>query len=177
MTDVSQETAGGPTVRPALHKVTLNAVEIAVTVLILGLGALVFNEALRLGAGWSYAGPRPGFFPMIMTVLMVGGALGTLLFCILKPNRRPCFEASHELVNLTLVGVPILLVILAMQWVGLYVAAGVYMALFMILYGRFHWWAGLLGGAIFAVTLWFLFVKFLNVPMPMSVFYRSGLPF
>jgi hypothetical protein len=177
MTDVPQG-EGGPIVRPALHKVTLNAVEIAVTVLLLGLGALVFNEALRLGAGWSYAGPRPGFFPMIMTVLMIGGALGTLLVCILKPDRRPCFEASHELVNLALVGGPILLVILAMPWLGLYVVSGIYLAAFMIFYGKFRWWVGLLGGLILAVSLWVFLVKVLNISMPTSVFYRSGaLPF
>lgn len=160
--------------RPALHKITLNAVEVSVILLLLALGTLVFNEALRLGPGWSYAGPQPGFFPFIMVIMMIAGALGALSFCIFKPDRRPCFEASHEVVHLTLVGAPILLVILAMPWLGLYIASGVYLALFMIFYGKFRWWAGLLGGVILTGSLWFFLVKVLSISMPMSVFYRSG---
>jgi hypothetical protein len=161
-----------------MHKVSLNAVGVGVVLLLLALGALIFNEAVRLGPGWTYSGPQPGFFPLIMTVAMITGALGTLLYCIFKPDRRPCFEASHEVINLTLVGAPILLLIIAMQWLGLYIASGIYIALFMIFYGRFHWWAGILGGAVFTTVLWVMFARLLNVPMPMSAFYQSGaLPF
>lgn len=159
-----------------MHKVSLNAVEVGVVLLLLALGALIFHEAVRLGPGWTYSGPQPGFFPLIMTIAMITGALGTLLYCIFKPDRRPCFEASHEVVNLTLVGAPILLLIIAMQWLGLYIAAGIYLALFMIFYGKFRWWAGLLGGAIFTATLWVLIGKLLTIPMPMSVFHTSGFP-
>ena len=159
-----------------MHKVSLNAVEVGVVLLLLALGAVIFYEAVRLGPGWTYSGPQPGFFPMIMTLAMITGALGTLLYCIFKPDRRPCFEAAHEVINLTLVGAPILLLIIAMQWLGLYIAAGIYLALFMIFYGKFRWWAGLAGGTIFTATLWVLIGKLLTIPMPMSMFHTSGFP-
>jgi hypothetical protein len=161
-----------------LRKLTLNSLELAVALLLLGLGALVLVESLRLGPGWSFSGPEPGFFPFIMTILLIGGALGILYMALRRPDRRPCFEAREEWVNLALVGAPILVAILAMQWLGLYLVAGIYLALFMIWYGRFNWLSGLVGGAVLMGTLWFVLSELLVIPMPMSLFYRAGmLPF
>jgi hypothetical protein len=158
-----------------VRRLTLNTIEIGVALLFLGLGALVLGEGLRLGPGWSVSGPEPGFFPVVMTGLMSVGALISLYFAIRTPDRRPFFEERQEVANLLEVGVPILLTIFAMQWLGLYLAAGLYLSLFMIFYGKSRWWAGIAGGVLMAAAFWLILVKFLTIPMPMSVFYKAGL--
>ena len=163
---------------PILLRISHNAVEIGATIVLLALGGLVFYDAIRRGPGWGESGPQPGFFPFVLTFFMVIGAAGVLVQCVMKPDRRPFFEAPREIEDLLKVGIPIVIAVLAIRWVGLYVTSGVYLALFMAWYGRFRWYQALAGGILLPGVMWMTLREGFNIAMPMSMFYRSGtLPF
>lgn len=159
-------------------RTTYNAVEIGVVIVLIALSGLLFYEAFRLGPGWGESGPQPGFFPFVLTLFMVTGALGVLYVTVRKPDRRPFFEVSHEVEDLLKVGMPIVIAVLAIRWLGLYITSGLYLAIFMAWYGRFRWDKALAGGVALPAILWILLREGFNISMPMSVFYRAGiLPF
>jgi putative tricarboxylic transport membrane protein len=159
-------------------RLTQNAVEIAVALLLLAMGAVIFNEAMRLGPGWGEQGPQAGFFPFVLTVAMTIGALVVLLQALFAPNRRPIFEVSQEIVDLLKVGIPVAVAVFAIRWLGIYITAGVYLAFFMAWYGKFRWWQALAGGILLPVIMFIILQRGFALPMPMSVFYRQGtLPF
>lgn len=155
-----------------------HAVEIGVVVVLFAVGGLVLYEAIRLGPGWGDSGPLPGFFPFVLTLFLAAGAVGVLITSIMKPDRRPFFEVSHEVADLLKVGLPVAIAVLAIRWAGLYVTSGVYLAVFMAWYGGFRWYQALAGGILLPLAMWLTLREGFNIAMPMTMFYRSGvLPF
>ena len=165
-------------VPPIWLRTTYSGVETGVIIVLIALGGVIIYDAVRLGPGWGAQGPEPGFFPFVLAILMVGGALALLFMSVRRPNRRPFFEVSQEVEDLLKVGVPILATVAAIRWAGLYITSGLYLAFFMAWYGRFRWYEALAGGIMLPVILWLLLRQGFNISMPMSVFYRTGiLPF
>jgi hypothetical protein len=164
---------------PIWLRASYRTVEIGTVSVFLLLGMVLFYESMRLGPGWGDSGPQPGFFPFVLTVLLVLGLLGVIYIDILRrPDNRPFFEVSQEVSDLLRVGIPILVAVALIRWIGMYVTAGLYLGFFMAWYGKFRWSSALAGGLIFSGALWLLLREGFNISMPMSVFYRSGtLPF
>jgi putative tricarboxylic transport membrane protein len=160
-----------------LLKVTIKSVEIGVAALLLALGALIFYKSIELGPGWGFSGPEPGFFPLAMTILIIVGCVLVLIVTFRQPAGDTFFEVSQEVVDLLKVGVPILLAVILLRWLGMYLTSGIYLGLFMIFYGKYKWWNGAAAGVIFLAILWLILNEAFNLSMPKSVFYPELLPF
>ena len=158
--------------------ISRHAVEVGVTIVLLALAGLIFYDTMRLGPGWGESGPQPGFFPFVLIIFLVAGAVGVMVLSAIKPDRRPFFEVSDEIKDLLKVGIPIAIAVLAVRWAGLYVTSGVYLALFMAWYGRFRWYQALAGGLVLPLAMWLTLREGFNIAMPMTMFYHKGiLPF
>jgi hypothetical protein len=164
---------------PIWLRPTRRTVEFGAVICLLLLGVVILFEAIDLGPGWGESGPQPGFFPFVLTVALILGALGVLYANVYRePNLRPFFEVSQEVTDLLRVGIPILAAIVLIRWLGIYAASGLYLAFFMAWYGRFRWHQALAGGILLPTIMWLTLREGFNIPMPMSMFYRSGiLPF
>lgn len=164
---------------PLWARVTQRGAEIGVVVCLVLVGVVVLRDSLRLGPGWGDSGPQPGFFPFVLTVTMLLGVLGVIYFNILRyPNRYRFFEVAEEVEDLLKVGLPIVVAIALVRWLGLYLTSGLYLAFFMAWYGRFRWYQALAGGIVLPILLWLVLRQAFNISMPMTVFYRMGiLPF
>jgi putative tricarboxylic transport membrane protein len=160
---------------PIWLRTTRRSAEFGAVICLLLLGGVILLEGIDLGAGWGESGPQPGFFPFVLTVAMILGALGVLYANVYRePNLRPFFEVSQEVTDLLRVGIPILVAIILIRWLGIYVASGLYLAFFMAWYGKFRWWQALAGGLLLPLAMWLLLQKGFALPMPMSIFYRTG---
>ncbi len=72
---------------PIWLRTTYRQVEIATVVVLLGLGAVLVYEGIRLGPGWGVSGPMPGFFPFALTC-HPGNAGGDLRHHIIPSASR-----------------------------------------------------------------------------------------
>jgi putative tricarboxylic transport membrane protein len=164
---------------PVWLRTTHRAVELGAVICLLLLGVVLLSEAIELGPGWGESGPQPGFFPFVLTVLMTLGSLGVLYVNVYRqPDLRPFFEVSQEVTDLLRVAVPIGVAVVLIRWLGIYAGSGLYLGFFMAWYGRFRWYQALAGGILLPVIMWLALREGFNIPMPMSMFYRSGiLPF
>jgi len=164
---------------PVWLRTTHRAVELGAVICLLLLSVVLLSESIELGPGWGDSGPQPGFFPFLLTVLMILGALGVLCANVYwKPDLRPFFEVSQEVTDLLRVGIPIVVAVVLVRWLGIYAGSGLYLAFFMAWYGGFRWYQALAGGILLPVIMWLALREGFNIPMPMSMFYRSGiLPF
>ena len=164
---------------PIWLRTTNRTVEFGFAICLLVLGAVLLSESIELGPGWGESGPDPGFFPFVLTVLLILGTLGVLYANVYRqPDMRPFFEVPQEIADLLRVGIPVFAAVLLVRWLGIYAGSGIYLAIFMAWYGRFRWYQALAGGILLPVVMWLTLREGFNIPMPMSVFYRSGiLPF
>lgn len=133
-------------------------------VLIAG-GILVLWDSIRLGIGWGTDGPKSGFFPFWLAVLMIVACLGIVLQAVRRADRTP-FVARGALGPVLKVLLPGTAFVLLTQLIGLYVAAAVYMAFYMRWIGRHSWPAVVLVSVGFPVVTFLIFELWFLVPMP-----------
>ena len=146
--------------------VATNVIEAIVAFLILGLGAVVIQGSWALGSGWTSDGPGSGYFPFYIGVILCISGAGTLYQALLGKNRNTeIFVDSEQLKRVLSVLLPALVYVLAVQFIGLYVASAVYIALFMIILGKYSRIKSVIT-ALAVITLFFLmFEVWFKVPL------------
>ena len=141
-------------------------VEAVVSAVLLVVGIVVIFESRRLGAGWTSDGPGSGYFPFYIGLIITISALGILYQALLgKARNTDVFVDSEQLKRVLSVLLPAALYVGLIALLGLYVASAIYIALFMIVLGKYSWIKGVV--AAFAVNALFfcMFEVWFKVPL------------
>src|SRR5688572_28410272 len=129
------------------------------------LGGVVLYDAVRLGIGWGTDGPRSGFFPFWLALLMVAVSALVLAQAAWSVSPRP-FATRAQAKPVLKVLWPALAMVLLMQVTGLYVAAAFYVGFYMRWIG-YHRWVTVAAIAVSVpVVTFFIFETWFLVPMP-----------
>ena len=164
----------------AASHITERGPEIAVSAMLMAMGALVVFDSMRLGAGWADDGPQSGYFPFYIGLMLLASS-GFVLLKALRgwmAERRaaegqgpamadsPVFVEREQLSLVMAMLVPATLYVVAMGFTGLYVASVVLIAWFMRRHGRFGW--ALSSAVSFGVpiTVFVVFERWFLVPLP-----------
>jgi hypothetical protein len=143
----------------------MRAADLITASVLIFLGSLVLVDAMRLGVGWGMDGPKSGFFPFWLALIMIVCCVIIMAQQALK-TARPTFVDREKLRPVLTVLWPATLAVVLMQWLGLYVASALYMGFYMRWVGRHPWVAViLLSLGIPIVTFW-VFERWFYVPMP-----------
>lgn len=139
-------------------------VEAVVAVCILIMGIVVVQGSRSLGSGWTSDGPGSGYFPFyIGLILCISGA--GILYQAFKNKNTEVFVDHEQLKRVLSVFIPALVYILAVQFVGLYVASVIYIALFMIILGKFSPLKSIITSLLVIVLFFFMFEVWFKVPL------------
>lgn len=142
----------------------MRAADFATASLLILLGGVVIWDALRLGIGWGTDGPKSGFFPFWLAVLMVAVAAAILVQA--RRRRGRPFVTREQLRPVLEVLAPATALVVAMHWIGLYAASAVYIGFSMRWIGR-HSWASVAAVSVGVPVVTFLiFERWFLVPMP-----------
>jgi len=143
-----------------------NKVEALVALILLIIGVVVIVESRRLGAGWTSDGPGSGYFPFYIGLIIAisgAGILGQALYG--KKKRTEAFVDSQQLKRVVSVLIPATAYVLAVQFLGLYVASAIYIALFMIVLGKYSWVKGVVVALVVNTLLFFMFEVWFKIPL------------
>lgn len=141
--------------------------EIVVAALFFLLGALVIYDSLRLGATWGDDGPRPGYFPFYIAVIMcVSSLVNIARALLLKPAQNRAFVQRGQLKLVLTVLIPTALYALAVTWIGIYVSSILFIAFFMRWLGKYPWWKAAAVSIGAAVVFFLIFERWFLVPLP-----------
>jgi len=150
--------------RPAVRVVS---VEVVVALLFVGLGVLVMADSLRVGAGWADDGPQAGYFPFYVGALMtVAGAANAFLAVRRRWLGSGPFVSRAGLGHVLHVLVPTAIFAALIGFVGLYVAAAIFIGWFMVRHGRFRWYGALAVALGVPLVLFLVFERWFLVPLP-----------
>ncbi len=158
-------------------QVTIRTLELAAGAGFIALGVLLMIEAYSLGPGWGQSGPRPGFFPFSLALVMALAGLVAVSEAFARGRRQPFFENAQEVDDLLRVGIPLALAIASVGFLGFYIMAALYIAFFTWWYGRFRWPSALVAGAGTSFALFMLLERGFRIPTPRSPWYGTLLPF
>ncbi len=155
-----------PSGGPRRTGVATYVVEAVVAAILLVIGTVVIVESRRLGSGWTTDGPGSGYFPFYIGLIIVISSLGLLYQSLLgKKRKTEVFVDSVQLRRVLSVLVPAVLYVLAIRFVGVYVASAVYIALFMIVLGKYSPVRSVVAAIAINVFFFFLFEVWFKVPL------------
>ena len=141
--------------------------ELGVAVFLMAIAALVIADSLRVGTGWGDDGPRSGYFPFYIGVLLLASSGSVLVGALLKWQREdPVFAEREQLKSVAAVAIPMVVYVGGVQWLGIYIASLLLIAFFMRRHGKFGWPATV--GVSIGVPLAFflVFERWFLVPLP-----------
>src|SRR5713226_3967070 len=116
----------------------MRAAELVTASVLMFLGGGVLFDAVRLGFGWGPDGPRSGFFPFWLALIMVV-VCGVILAQAARVSQDKSFVSREQLGSVLKVLWPATAAVALMHFVGLYVASALYMGFYMRWVGRHSW--------------------------------------
>jgi hypothetical protein len=138
--------------------------EIVTAIFFLLVGSVVMWDSSRIGAGWGSEGPQSGYFPFYIGLLMnLASAVNLLL--ALKSGKAESFVSKPAVKLVLAIFLPCLVYVAAMQWLGLYVASLIFIAVFMRWQGRFSVLKSVLTSLAVVVVLFVMFEIWFKVPL------------
>jgi hypothetical protein len=146
--------------------ISFRTMDIAVALLLLVIGVVVVYDSYRLGSKWGSDGPQSGYFPFYIGVLICISSVVTLLQALRARLMSQVLFVSWTRLKLVLtVLIPALFYVVCVQYVGLYLASAVYIALFMVWLGKYSWTKGIAVGVLVNVVFFLMFEVWFKVPL------------
>lgn len=146
---------------------THSAADAIAAVGIFAIGMVMVVDNYRIGAGWASDGPESGYFPLRIGVILCLASLVVLLKSLLGKQRdKGIFVSWQRLKPVLLVLLPTALYVLAIKFLGIYVASALFIAAFMRVMNRSHWLKiFLVSCGVNALLFWMFEIQF-RVPLP-----------
>jgi len=160
---MDQNLESGDGVRTGVATYVVDAV---VAAILLAVGITVIVASWRIGAGWTPTGPGAGYFPFGMGVLMALSGAVTLCQALFGKNKNmEVFADKEQIVRVLQVFVPAVVYVGAIEILGVYVASAIYIALFMILLGKYSAIKAIILGLLVNVVFFLMFEVWFQVPL------------
>ena len=158
-TPTSEEDGG-----PVLAK--NHTVDAVVASLVILFGAVVAFESWRLGARWTSDGPGAGYFPFYIGLILCISGVGVLVQSFASKTRdSDPFVDTLQLKRVASVFLPAAAYVLVSMYLGLYVASAIYIALFMIILGKYPALKSVLVAVIVNAVFFVMFEVWFKVPL------------
>lgn len=143
----------------------MRTADVTTALVLMAGGVLVIWDSLRLGIGWGSDGPRSGFFPFWLAVLL----MASCAVIVWQARRRAsgiAFVTREQLRPVLATLLPSVGFVLLTQFIGLYVASALFMGFYMRWIGRYGWVPIVLLSVLFPVVTFLVFETWFLVPMP-----------
>lgn len=146
--------------------VSTHVVEAVVALCVLALGGLVLFGSRALGSGWTSDGPGAGYFPFYIGLILCVSAIGIFFQAVFGKGRNTePFVDREQLSRVLQVFIPAVVYVGAIQVLGLYVASAIYIALFMVVLGKFSWVKSVIAAVVINVVFFMMFEVWFKVPL------------
>ncbi len=151
---------------PGGKPVATRGFEAVVAVILQGIALLVIADSARVGFDWADDGPRAGYFPFYIGLLLLGAASWVLFDCVRHWRRSPPFAQSDELMRVLAMLVPIAVYVLGVGLLGIYLASALLIAYFMRRYGKYRVLPTAAVSLGVPLILFLVFERWFLVPLP-----------
>jgi putative tricarboxylic transport membrane protein len=116
--------------------VSNRTMELVVAGLFIAFSVLVMYDNWRIGARWVSDGPQAGYFPFyIGVILFIASTVTFVLNFVARSGASSNFVDRSQLKQVLQVFVPTVLFVILIGFLGIYVAAAIFITFFM-------WWLG-----------------------------------
>ena len=146
--------------------VSTRTMEIVVGVFLFVLGAVLIFDANRIGTGWGDDGPRSGYFPFYIGLILCFSSAVAIYRGARAPGAADAFVERGQAKLIFAVFLPTVIYVIAIDLLGIYVASALFIAVFMVWQGKFTWLKSIGISVAVVITLWMMFEVWFKVPLP-----------
>lgn len=129
------------------------------------LGGVVLVDAVRLGIGWGTDGPRSGFFPFWLALLLILTSGVIVVQATLRASTKP-FVTREQFGPVLKVLWPAAGMVFLTHFLGLYLASALYIGFYMRWVGRHSWLAVIAVSIGIPVATFIVFEQWFLLQMP-----------
>ncbi|MFT3955162.1 MAG: tripartite tricarboxylate transporter TctB family protein [Piscinibacter sp.] len=148
--------------------------EIGVAVLLLAIGVMVVADSLRVGIGWADDGPRSGYFPFYIGLMLIGASGWTLVRALVgRMALKGEFATRGQIGMVFAVLVPMVVYVGLIAGLGIYVASFALITYFMKRHGHYGWLLTVVVSAAVPVAFFLLFERWFLVLLPKGPLERA----
>lgn len=143
--------------------------EIVVALALMTVSAIIIYDSIRLGFGWVEGqGPAAGYFPFYIACVLGVASLAILVKAVLgnSDELRESFVSRVAFGRVLTVLLPAIVYVAAIQYLGLYVASGLFILIFMLTIGRESVLRSICVGIGVPVFFFVMFERWFLVPLP-----------
>lgn len=141
------------------------SVETGVAIATLLFAGVIIFGALQVGIGWGAEGPRAGFFPFYIGLLLVLAAVVNVMQ-VRRAGDLGLFAEWGQLRQVLSVIIPTAVYVALVPWLGFYVASFLLIAVFMRWLGKYRWEMVAAVSIGVPVAAFLMFEKWFLVPLP-----------
>ena len=141
------------------------SVEIGVALFVLALGVITMIGSLKVGIGWGEEGPKSGFFPFWVGLIVVLASVVNFVRALaISPGKL--FAEWSQLAEVRKVVIPMAIYVSAVPWLGIYLSSALLIAGFMRWLGRYGWPLTLCISVALPILTYVTFERWFLVPLP-----------
>jgi putative tricarboxylic transport membrane protein len=141
------------------------SVEMGVALFVLALGVITVIGSLQVGIGWGEEGPKSGFFPFwIGLIVVLASVVNFVRAMAISPGKL--FAEWSQLAEVRKVVIPMAIYVSAVPWLGIYLSSALLIAGFMRWLGRYSWPLTLCISVALPILTYVTFERWFLVPLP-----------
>jgi len=164
MNQTAKETGGtGPSHRN---------VEIGVAAFMALLAIIGIYGSLKVGIGWGDEGPRAGFFPFYVSLVVLGSCVINTINVLASTEKTRVFAEWGQLRQVLSVLAPTVIYVTLVPYIGIYVASALLIAFFMLWFGRYSVIVSAAVAILVPVLTFLMFEIWFLVPLPKGALER-----
>lgn len=142
------------------------SVEAGVALVIAIFGLIAVIGGLKVGIGWGDEGPRAGFFPFYLGLIILVSSAINLFQLSPGGNKNAIFATWGQLRKVLSVVFPTAIYVSIIPYIGIYVASALLIATFMIWLGKYRWIAAIPTAVGVPIFFFATFERWFLVPLP-----------
>jgi hypothetical protein len=129
-------------------------------------GVIVMLGSIQAGIGWADEGPRAGFFPFYVGLVIVIASVVNFVNVAAEMDAKTLFANWGQLRSVVSVVIPTAIYVAAVPFLGIYVSSAVLIGAFMKWFGRYSWIAAILVAVGVPFLTYITFERCFLVPLP-----------
>ena len=141
------------------------SVEIGVTIATALFALIIIVGSLEVGIGWGAEGPKSGFFPFYLGVIILAASAINLLEAARK-NDEKAFADWSQLRQVLAITIPTTIYVAVIPWTGIYFSSLLLIAVFMMWLGSYRPFYAVVLSTIIMLAIYLTFEKWFLVPLP-----------
>jgi putative tricarboxylic transport membrane protein len=158
MSDATKESGGtGPSHR---------GVEIGVAAFMALLALIGVYGSIKVGIGWGDEGPRAGFFPFYVSILVLIACVINVASVVTISGEGKLFAEWGQLRQVVSVLVPTAVYVGLVPYLGIYVSSALLIAFFMRWFGHYSWIVSAAVAVLVPILTFLMFEIWFLVPLP-----------